>query len=53
MLNLILIFGMLLNLAAGLFFIARFECVVWGERGMFLFKKTAPCLEWDHDELYP
>ncbi len=52
MLNLILIFGMLLNLAVGLFFISRFEPVIWGKRGIFLSGKVEPSLEWNHDEIY-
>ncbi len=52
MLNLILIFGMLLNLTAGLLVVTRFDPVIWGKRGIFPSRKAEPSLEWDHNEIY-
>ncbi len=56
MLNVILIFGILFNLAVGFLLIAKVEPIVWGARGIIIPKKTvirdAAFLEWDHAKLY-
>ncbi len=53
MLNVVLIFALILNLAAGFLLIARMEPIVWGRRGIFIPRKTAiqdaAFFEWDPD----
>ncbi len=55
MLNVIVIAGLVLNLAAGFLFIAWVEPIVWGKHSP-LFRdwkpENVPLLQWDHAELY-